>query len=134
MAEVVGEVQKEAELLDAEVGAGERRLPAPGVAGLDERLQHVEGRAFNAVAEKEALGAGEAVEGGDEPDDEAVVALEGRAGFAGAVTGGLSGLRLGCLCVPLASIRVKDRSGQECTNMVACRDHRALPPGPPYRT
>ena len=64
MAEVVGEVQKEAELLDAEVGAGERRLPAPGVAGLHERLQHVEGGAFNAVAEKEALGAGEVVEGG----------------------------------------------------------------------
>ena len=39
-------------------------LPAPGVGGLDERLQHVEGGAFNAVAEKEALGAGEAVEGG----------------------------------------------------------------------
>ena len=64
MAQVVGEVQKETELLDAEVGAGECCQPTPGVGGLDERLQHVEGGAFNAVAEKEALGAGEAVEGG----------------------------------------------------------------------
>ena len=47
---------------------------------------------------KEALGAREAVEGGDEPDDEAVVAFEGGAGFAGAVPGGLRGLERGRLC------------------------------------
>ena len=54
--------------------------------------------ALDAVAEEEALGAGEVVEGGDEPEDEAVVEFEGRAGFAGAVTGGLRGLERGRLC------------------------------------
>ena len=108
VAEVVGEVQKEAELLDAEVGAGERRLPAPGVAGLDERLQHVRGPCVQCGRREEALGAGEAVEGGDEPDDEAVVALEGRAGFAGAVTGGPLRAEAG---LPLCSARFNSGQG-----------------------
>ena len=88
VAEVVGEVQKEAELLDAEVGAGEWWLPATSVGRLDEGFQNVEGGALDTVAEEEALGAREAVEGGDKPQDEAVVEFDGGAGFAGAIAGG----------------------------------------------
>ncbi len=73
VAEVVGEAEEETELLDAEVGAGEGRLPATGVGGLDEGLQNVERGALDTVAEEEALGAREAVQGGDQPEDEAVV-------------------------------------------------------------
>ena len=58
-------------------------------------FQHVEGGALYAVAEEEALGAREAVEGGDEPENEAVVELEGGAGLAGAVSGGFGGLFTG---------------------------------------
>ena len=88
VAQVRGEADEEAQLLDAEVGAGKGRLAAAGVGGLDEGFQNVEGGALDAVAEKEALSAGEAVEGGDEPEDEAVVEFEGGAGFSGAVAGG----------------------------------------------
>ena len=97
VAEVVGEANEEAQLLDAEVGAGEVRLPAAGVGGLDEGLQHVEGGALDAVAEQEALGARKTVQGGDEPEDKAVVEFEGGAGVAGTVGGELRGLGRGRL-------------------------------------
>ena len=132
VAEVVGEAEEEAQLFDAEVGAGECCQPTPGVGGLDEGFQNVEGGALDAVAEKEALSTGEAVEGGDEPEDEAVVEFEGWAGFAGAVPGWLGCLRVSRLRsvrfgpgqVLVRSIRVKT---------VAGRDQGALPPGPPYK-
>ena len=94
VAEVVGEAEKETELLDAQVGTGEGRLPAPGVGGLDERFQHVERGALNAVAEKEALSTWKPVERGDQPEDEAVVEFDGGAGLAGTIAGALLRLRL----------------------------------------
>ena len=73
---------------------------------------------------------GNAIEGGDEPEDEAVVKLKGGSGLAGTVPDGFCGLRSrgrrspGCGPVhgPIPSMG---------TEMVACRDQGA-PPGPPY--
>ena len=65
--EVVGEAKQKTQLFDAEVGAGECCQPTPGIGGLDEGFQNVEGGALDTVAEEEALSAGEAFEGGDEP-------------------------------------------------------------------
>ena len=123
VAEVVGEAEEEAQLFDAEVGAGECCLPTPGVGGLDEGFQNVEGGALDAVAEKEALSAGEAVEGGDEPEDEAVVEFEGWAGFAGGVPGWL-----GCPPGEPSAFRSL-RSGSSARPVHTCEDGRGPRPG-----
>ena len=68
-------------------GLGERRLPSSRIGGVDEGLKDVEGHALNPVTEQESLGAGEPVQGGDEPEDETVVEFEGGAGLAGAAAG-----------------------------------------------
>ena len=73
--EVVGQTDQETELLDAEVGPDQCGLTPPGVGRLDERFQHIQGGALNAVAEQKALRAGKPVERRDQPEDELVVAF-----------------------------------------------------------
>ena len=109
VAKVVREAEQEAELLDADVGARKVPWPAARVGSLDERFKNVQGGALNAIAEEEALGARKAIEGGDEPEDEAVVQLEGVAGFAGTVPDGLCGLRPRPLAFPRPSVPVTGR-------------------------
>ena len=98
----------------------------------DTGFQYVEGGALYAVAEEEALAARKPVEGRDEPENEAVVELEGGASLAGAVTGGFAGLATGRgRCVRFSLRQVLFRSGG--SKGVACRDPGAPPPGPPNR-
>ena len=73
--------EEEPQLLDAQVGPGQMRVPPPGVGGLDERFQHVHGRALDAVAEQELVGTGKAGHRGDHPQDEAEVRFQRRAGL-----------------------------------------------------
>ena len=51
IAQVVGEAEEEAQLLHAQVGAAEMRAALAGVGRPDERFEHVEGGALDAIAE-----------------------------------------------------------------------------------
>ena len=83
VAEVHGEADEEPQLLDAEVGAGQVGFPFPGVGRIDEGFEDVQGGALDAVAEEELLAAGEALQRGDEPQQEAVPGFECGAGLGG---------------------------------------------------
>ena len=71
--EVVGQPEQEPKLFYAQIGARERGVPAPRVGSLDELFQHVHGHALDTVAHKKLVGAGEAVDRGYQPENEAVV-------------------------------------------------------------
>ena len=81
MAQIPGDAAQEAQLLDAEVGLREMRASLPGVRRIDQGLQHVHRNALDPVAKEEPIAAREAVEHGRQPDDEAVMGLEGRSRF-----------------------------------------------------
>ena len=80
--QVHGEADEEAQLLDAEVGAGEVRFPVPGVGRLDEGFEDVQGAVLDAVAEEELVAAGEALQRGDELQNEAGPSFERGNAFA----------------------------------------------------
>ena len=131
MTEVVGEAEQEAELFNTEVGAGEVGRPSTGIRSLDERLQHVESRALDSVAEEEALGARKAVQCGDEPQDEAVVKFDGGTGLAGAVTVALPRPASSGPCFARFGLGQDLLRSDMARLVVACGDQGALPPGHP---
>ena len=88
-AEAIGQAEQKSQLLDAEVGVGGRRVPAPGVGGFYQGLEDIHGGTLDTVAEKEFVRAGEAVDRRHEPQDEAVMAVEGRPGLPRPVAGDL---------------------------------------------
>ena len=57
------------------------RVPAPVVGGFYQSVKDFHGGTLDAVPEKEFVRAGEAVDRRHEPQDEAVVAIEGRPGL-----------------------------------------------------
>ena len=64
---------------------GKKGCTPAGVGWFDQSLQHVHGRALHPVAEEEFLALGKPLEDRYRPQDEAVMELEDRASFAGAV-------------------------------------------------
>jgi len=80
-----GEAEKEAQLLQPQIGAGEMAPALARVGRLDQRLQHVERGLLNAVAEQELLIAREILERGHEPEQKLKMRLDGWAGLAGLV-------------------------------------------------
>ena len=81
-AQIVGEAKEEAQFLDPQIGAGEMRAAPAGVSRLDEGVEHVERGRLDAVSEQELLPAREALHGGHEPEEEAVMRLQRRTRLA----------------------------------------------------
>ena len=77
-----GEPEKEAELFQAEIGAGKMAPPLARIGRLDQRFQHVERRFLDAVAEQEFLGAREIFDRGNQPEQELEMRLDGGAVLA----------------------------------------------------
>ena len=88
--QVARQPDQEPELLQPEVGAGER-IPAPlGVRGFDQPFQHVEGRSLHAVAQEKLLAARKTLDRRHQPRHEAIVGVQRRPGAAGMVRSGRS--------------------------------------------
>ena len=80
--EIPRQAEEQAKLFETQVGTGQMSAPAPGVGRFDQALQHVECGGLDTVAEQELLTAGKTFHRRNEPQDEAVVRLQGRAGAA----------------------------------------------------